>query len=148
MLAGLLVGALTSGVALALVLTLYLQKTSKTNTCSEKRETHAEELHYRIGTCSVISLIIETLITTTTASMSTATTTQGNSFDPQNEHRPFSFLGYNINLVANGDAEAGFCSVNQTISSPAGWSYSGPISELWYNNSFFRDQTYSTPGPR
>ena len=139
---GLIIGALVAGVALATVLTLYLHKPRKTPFCKEReRASGACSTRFAIlGSCIVYSPTTATLTTTIVAMTVpvTATTTSMST----------ASLGFSINLVKNGDAETGLCSTNRSISSPTGWSYSGPISQLCYNNSQVPDQTDSTPGPR
>ena len=44
-------------------------------------------------------------------------------------------LVFNTNLITNGDAETGACAASASISSPTGWSFSGPITQMYYNNT-------------
>jgi hypothetical protein len=50
--------------------------------------------------------------------------------------------------LVNGDAEMGSCAMDETVTSPTGWSFSGPISQLSYNSTVVVNQTYPTPEPR
>ena len=62
------------------------------------------------------------------------------------------YLVLNINLLINGDAETGGCPIGNNRTSPYGWSFSGPISQVSYSNdvntSIFLDQSPSTVGPK
>ncbi|CAF1237702.1 unnamed protein product [Adineta steineri] len=54
---------------------------------------------------------------------------------------------FNINLVTNGDAETGSCQVSGGVTSPVGWNYNGPITQVIYNNPTSGCMTSSDPGP-
>ena len=62
------------------------------------------------------------------------------------------YLVLNVNLLINGDGETGGCPIGNNRTSPYGWSFSGPISQVSYSNdantSVFRDQSPSTVGPK
>ena len=53
-----------------------------------------------------------------------------------------SFMQFGMNLIRNGDAEQGQCfhSLNQsfTASAPQGWSTSGNVMQVYYNNTDWR----------
>ncbi|CAF0797949.1 unnamed protein product [Adineta ricciae] len=73
--------------------------------------------------------IIETsthFTNTSTAATTTATTT---------------IAIFNVNLITNGNGETGTCSLANETASPPGWNVSGPISQIYYNNTFFGDQS-------
>jgi hypothetical protein len=45
------------------------------------------------------------------------------------------FLGVRRNWVVNGNGETGTCAVASEVSSPRNWNYSGPITQIYYNNT-------------
>jgi len=54
-------------------------------------------------------------------------------------------LVFNTNLITNGDAETGACAANTSISSPKGWSFSGPITQVYYTNTAFTPEYKNAP---
>ena len=57
-------------------------------------------------------------------------------------------LVYGMNLLMNGDGESGQCELRGSVTHPTGWSYSGNITQISYNDTVYGSQFYSTPGPR
>jgi len=57
-------------------------------------------------------------------------------------------VGYNVNMVINGDAEMGACEMGTGVTSPTGWNYNGSITQTHYNITVYNIQTPITPGPR
>lgn len=57
-------------------------------------------------------------------------------------------IALNVNLIVNGDGETGPCAMDNNVTSPTGWSFSGPITQMSYSNPVVADQQYSSPGPR
>ena len=121
---------------------------------------------------NTVSMTMATLTSTTTATTTTTTTTRTTSTTTTttttttltsgkriklsrncslSEFSVKFSSGLNINLVTNGDGESGLCESGNDTNSPSGWTFSGPITQLCYNNtksfSDFVDQTLSTPGP-
>ncbi|CAF3940076.1 unnamed protein product [Adineta steineri] len=54
---------------------------------------------------------------------------------------------FNINLITNGDAETGSCQGSSGITSPIGWNYNGPITQVIYSDPAFVGMASSDPGP-
>ncbi|CAF4354016.1 unnamed protein product, partial [Adineta steineri] len=73
-----------------------------------------------------------TLTTTTTTSTTTSATTTA---------------AFNINLITNGDADTGSCQGSSGITSPVGWNYNGPITQVIYSDPAFVGMASSDPGP-
>jgi hypothetical protein len=57
-------------------------------------------------------------------------------------------LGFNINVVTNGDAESGACETGSGVTHPTGWNYNGTITQIYYNNTANVGYSTSIPGPR
>ncbi|CAF1158809.1 unnamed protein product [Adineta steineri] len=75
--------------------------------------------------------------TSTTTSLTTTTTTTSAT----------TTAAFNINLITNGDAETGSCQGSSGITSPVGWNYNGPITQVIYSDPAFVGMASSDPGP-
>ncbi len=58
-----------------------------------------------------------------------------------------SNLGSSINWLTNGNAETGSCNSVDGVTYPTDWNYNGPVTQIYYNNSY-GDLLYTSPGPR
>ena len=57
-------------------------------------------------------------------------------------------LDFNINVVRNGDAETGPCSVSGELPGPSIWKYNGNVTQLSYSDPVTISQRVTSPGPR
>ncbi|CAF1399927.1 unnamed protein product, partial [Didymodactylos carnosus] len=54
---------------------------------------------------------------------------------------------YDTNVVVNGNGETGACETGSGSISPPGWTTSGPITQVSYNNPTYGDLSLTDPGP-
>ena len=94
-----------------------------------------------------------TLLTSTFRSTSTE---KANASSPSNGiatqsahtlHFDLVSLVLNKNFIINGDAESGPCEIASYVTHPTIWSYDGPITQIYYNNTDIGGLTISSPGP-
>jgi len=55
------------------------------------------------------------------------------------------FVVFNTNFITNGNAESGACAADASISSPTGWNFSGPITQMYYTNPVLGTRYYNAP---
>ncbi|CAF1249048.1 unnamed protein product [Adineta steineri] len=84
---------------------------------------------------------------TTTSSTTSTTTTSTTTTTTSTTTSVTTTAAFNINLVTNGDAETGSCQVSGGVTSPVGWNYNGPITQVIYNNPTSGCMASSDPGP-
>ncbi|UJR12544.1 hypothetical protein I4U23_016720 [Adineta vaga] len=83
-----------------------------------------------------------TFTTTSSTSISTSTSTGTSTTTTIT-----TTAAFDINLVINGDAETGSCQTTDGATSPTGWSFSGPITQIIYNNPTGGCLASTVPGP-
>ena len=94
------------------------------------------------------STITTTTTTTTTMTTTTTTTLLSSKSFCLNIYVQFFVLDFNINVVRNGDAETGPCSVSGELPGPSIWKYNGNVTQLSYSDPVTISQRVTSPGPR